>query len=390
MYPSRPLPHLRLLILALITIVGANPASEWGPTVSRVYDTTDKIPLPNQGHLQVHDPNIILHNGSYYLFKGGPSVPIFKATNMTGPWSKIGTVLDGDSIIHTGNRSRPWAPTTIARDGTFYCYYTLSTHGSRKSAIGVATTTTLDGSPWTDHGAVIHTGDGEGSKVWPFTITNAIDASFITDNSTGKSYLNYGSFWHDIWQLPLSDDLLSIEDPGDPDAMQLTFLPHERVKPQEGSWMSYRDGYYYVWFSHGKCCKFTEGFPVRGMEYSIRVGRSKNVRGPFVDKDGQMLLDGGGSIVYASNHGKVYAPGGIGVLDGNETTPDILYYHYLNTSIGFFDSDAHLGWNLLNYSDGWPFVVDGILMSADSGTMAYLPNCFYLTIVMFSWLYIWS
>jgi arabinan endo-1,5-alpha-L-arabinosidase len=333
MYSPRGL----LFLIAVITLVGANPASQWGPTMSRVYETTDKIPLPNQGNLAVHDPNILQYNGSYYLFKGGHHVPIFKAANMTGPWTQIGTVLDGDSVIHTGNRSRPWAPTTIERGGTFYCYYTLSTRGERKSAIGVATTTTLDGSPWTDHGAVIHTGKGPNSDVWPFTISNAIDASFITDNSTGKSYLNYGSFWHGIWQLPLSDDLLSIENPKDPDAMHLTFIPHEKVKPQEGSWMSYRDGYYYVWFSHGKCCRFQKGFPERGLEYSIRVGRSRNVRGPFVDKDEQMLLDGGGTIVYASNHGEVYAPGGIGVLPGNGSTPDILYYHYLNTSVGFTD-----------------------------------------------------
>lgn len=326
-----------LFLIALIGLVVATPVSHLDPTLSRVFDTTDKLPLPNQGNLPAHDPNILQFNDSFYLFKGGHHLPFFKATNLTGPWTKIGTVLDGDSVIHTGNRSRPWAPTTIERDGTFYCYYTLSRHGSRTSAIGIATTTTLDGSPWTDHGAIIHTGHGPDPQVWPFTITNAIDASFITENSTGKSYLNYGSFWHDIWQLPLSDDLLSIEKPKDPEAVQLTFIPHEKVKPQEGSWMSYHDGYYYVWFSHGQCCRFNRGFPARGREYSIRVGRSRNVRGPFVDKENQLLLDGGGTIVYASNHGKVYAPGGVGVLSGNETTPDILYYHYLNTSIGFTD-----------------------------------------------------
>ncbi|OQD77255.1 hypothetical protein PENDEC_c003G06691 [Penicillium decumbens] len=383
MYPSRSL----LLMIALISLVGAIPAIPASHSLSRVFQTTDKLPLANPGNLAAHDPNILQYNDSYYLFKGAPHLPIFKATNMTGPWTKIGTVLDGDSVIHTGNRSRPWAPTTIERDGTFYCYYTVSTHGSRKSAIGVATTTTLDGSPWTDHGAIIRTGDGPDSHVWPFTITNAIDASFITDNSTGKSYLIYGSFWHDIWQIPLSDDLLSIENPKNPDAVQLTFVPHEKVRPQEGSWMSYRDGYYYVWFSHGQCCHFDEHFPARGKEYSIRVGRSRNVRGPFVDKDNQMLLDGGGTIVYASNHGEVYAPGGLGVLPGNGSTPDILYYHYLNTSVGFTDSDAHLGWNILNYTDGWPLVVDGTL---SSGAMEYLPNSFYLTMLMFSWLYIWS
>lgn len=62
--------------------------------------------------------------------------------------------------------------------------------------------------------------------------------------------------------------------------------------------------------------------------YSIRLGRSKDVRGPFVDKDGKALLDGGGTIMYGSNHGQVYAPGGVGVLVGDGKTPDILYYHY--------------------------------------------------------------
>lgn len=62
--------------------------------------------------------------------------------------------------------------------------------------------------------------------------------------------------------------------------------------------------------------------------YSIRVGRSKDVRGPFVDKSGQKLLDGGGTTVYGSNHGLVYAPGGIGVLPENKHHQDIMYYHY--------------------------------------------------------------
>jgi len=41
-----------------------------------------------------------------------------------------------------------------------------------------------------------------------------------------------------------------------------------------------------------------------------------------------MLLEGGGNIVYGSNHNReVYAPGGIGVLSLENNT-DILFYHY--------------------------------------------------------------
>lgn len=59
--------------------------------------------------------------------------------------------------------------------------------------------------------------------------------------------------------------------------------------------------------------------------YSIRVGRSQNPRGPFIDKSGKDLVDGGGSLVYGSN-GDTYAPGGQGVIRVDGT--DVLYYHY--------------------------------------------------------------
>lgn len=327
---------LLLLIFAIAApLVWAVPAQH-AHGASQVYQTTKKYPLANAAHVAAHDPNVIFHNDFYYLFKGGIHIPILKSANISGPWEKLGTVLAGDSLIHKGNRSRPWAPTTIEKDGTFYCYYSLSAPGSRNSAIGVATTTSLNGSHWTDHGLVINTGSGSGSQVYPYTVTNAIDPSVILDRNSSQAYLNYGSFWQGIWQVPLADDLLSVKDARRPDAVQLTFVPRAKSKPEEGSWMSFRDDFYYLWFSHGKCCNFQAGFPKRGREYSIRVGRSENVRGPFLDRKGRRLLDGGGTVVYGSNHGVVYAPGGLGVLAGNnDSMPDVLYYHYLNTSIGF-------------------------------------------------------
>lgn len=59
--------------------------------------------------------------------------------------------------------------------------------------------------------------------------------------------------------------------------------------------------------------------------YSIRVGRSKSPRGPFLDKTGKDLVDGGGTLIYGSN-GDTYAPGGQSVIRIDDT--DVLYYHY--------------------------------------------------------------
>jgi arabinan endo-1,5-alpha-L-arabinosidase len=305
-------------------------------------------PFPNLGNVQVHDPNILSYNGELYLFKGAIGIDVFKAVNISGPWTPYGTVLDGPSVIDkpSVNRTHPWAPTVIASNNTFYCFYAVTKAGTRNSAIGLATSTTLEPHSWTDHGALFSTYDGQFADISPFTVSNAIDPAAMIDPVTGKGWLSYGSYWTDIWQLPLSDDLLSIENPSAPVANHLSFLALEGKsntllswyplssdpqgsRPEEGSFLSYHEPYYYLWFSHGKCCHFNiNALPPAGDEYSIRVGRSTNITGPYVDINGVQLTEGGGGTVYASNHdNEVYAPGGLGVLnldDGN----DILYYHY--------------------------------------------------------------
>ncbi|PWY92645.1 endo-1,5-alpha-L-arabinosidase [Aspergillus heteromorphus CBS 117.55] len=342
----------------LLAAVAALPAEVHINTTS--FSNTTAYPLPNLGNVAAHDPNIIQYNGSFYLFKGGVHIPIHKASSLDGPWEQIGTVLHESSVITKQNRSRPWAPTTVEWDDRFFCLYAISESGSRNSAIGVASADSPESGNWTDHGALINTGEGALSDIDPYTISNAIDGAFIADQKTGSPHLLYGSYWHGIFTVPLADDLLSVKTPQHPNATNLAYVPKETVKPIEGSFMTYKAPYYYLWFSHGKCCHFDlEKFPPMGDEYSIRVGRSSDVTGPFVDKDGVDLLDGGGTVVYGSNHGVVYAPGGVGVLTGSGNDADVLYFHYLNTTIGFTQGDAQLGWNYLHYVKGWPVALEG-------------------------------
>lgn len=254
----------------LVTAVPTDPqlhqldhSDRFGPHIS----LTTRYPLPNAGNLQVHDPNIIEDNGYLYLFRGGVHVPIHRARNISGPWESLGTVLDSHSTIHKKDSDRPWAPTTIAWKGKYYCFYAVSRIGSRDSSIGVATSDSLDHGTWHDHGAIVNTGQGGYSRSWPYRVSNAIDPAFITDQRTGKPYLTYGSYWHNIFLLPLADDLLAVENAEYPDAVNTVYQPGTRVKPVEGSFMSYREPYYYLWFSHGRCCEFRRrAFPSPGHE----------------------------------------------------------------------------------------------------------------------------
>ena len=164
---------------------------------------------------------------------------------------------------------------------------------------------------------------------FPLNITNAIDAALLHDPKSQTSYLTYGSWWANIWQFILTPDMRSVE----PDsAVQLSYTFDGNLSKdeayatfnqswggnsaEEGSYLSYneKEGYYYLWYSAGLCCGYDpENLPPPGDEYTIHVGRSKSPRGPFVDRDGVDLAEGGGSVVYGS-HDNVYGPGGGGVL----------------------------------------------------------------------------
>lgn len=284
-------------------------------------------PLPHNvtgeavlGGIYVHDPSVVKYNGYYYSFTTHELVAIGKAPTLSGPWSHIGSILSADSIINLPGNNDTWAPDVLEVNGTFYCFYAVSTFGSQDSAIGVATSRTLQPGSWTDHGQVIQSGPN--TTDIPYSITNAIDPAVFIDPASGTAYLNYGSFFADIWQVTLNPDLLSVM-PGE--GTQLSIDP-AGTRPEEGAFMNYHGGYYYLWFSHGICCGFnSSALPPAGDEYSIRVGRSTSVSGPFVDKNGTALDDGGGTIVYGS-HSYVYAPGGQGVI--TDDGKDILYYHY--------------------------------------------------------------
>jgi arabinan endo-1,5-alpha-L-arabinosidase len=265
--------RILLLQLAVFYILGSAPtAPSWHNPPSTVkhppFPQITAYPLPNPGHVAAHDPNILEHNNTFYLFKGGVHIPIFHAPSLSGPWRKLGTVLDGPTIIRKQNRTRPWAPTAVFRNGVFYCFYAVSTRGSRHSAIGVASTDSIEpGRPWTDHGALIYSGSGPLSRVHPYSRSNAIDPAFVADQDSGAPYLVFESFWDGIFQVPLTRDLRDIVRKGHPDARQLASMPRRRVRPVEGSFVSYAEPFYYLWFSYGKCCRFQRDLPPAGEEY---------------------------------------------------------------------------------------------------------------------------
>ncbi|RDW84950.1 arabinan endo-1,5-alpha-L-arabinosidase-4 [Coleophoma cylindrospora] len=291
-----------------------------------------------------HDPSVIqrVSDGTYYRFDTGSGIQITTASSLSGPWTIKGYVLpSGSSISVTGNTgSDLWAPDVHYVSGTYYLFYAVSSFGSQVSDIGVATSTTMDVGSWTDHGAT-------GVASTTGKAYNAIDPNLIVVGSS--YYLNFGSFWGDIYQVPVSSAL------GKPSSTSYQLAYNSTgTHAEEGSYMFYYSGYYYLLISSGICCGYDTSLPAAGQEYRIIMCRSTSATGSFVDKDGKACTAGGGSTLLKS-HGVVYGPGGQGVF--TDTSKGlVLYYHYADTNDGLADANYLFGWNAITWSSGWPVV----------------------------------
>ena len=201
----------------------------------------------------------------------------------------------------------------------------------------------MEAGSWTDHGST-----GVSSSAG--SAYNAIDGNLIQDASSGAYSLTFGSFWTDIFQVPMSSDATTSA--GTPFNIAFNSTGEHAL---EGPFVHHRQGYYYLFFSSGICCGYDTNYPAPGEEYKIYVCRSQSVGGPYVDRNGVSCVDGNGGTLVLGSHGSVFGPGGQGILtDPNYGT--VLYYHYANTNIGLGDGDYQFGWNTLSWSGGWPAV----------------------------------
>lgn len=154
----------------------------------------------------------------------------------------------------------------------------------------------MESGSWTDHGSA-------GISSTTGSAYNAIDPNFI--DIDGTYYMNFGSFWNDIYQVEMSSDLTKKSSASSYQISYTSSGSHAR----EGSFMIYKSSYYYLLWSEGICCGYDTSRPATGAEYKIMMCRSTSGTGGFVDKTGASCTSGGGSVLLES-HGTVYGPGG--------------------------------------------------------------------------------
>ncbi|KAL0068222.1 hypothetical protein AAF712_004607 [Marasmius tenuissimus] len=303
-------------------------------------------PLPGSSDITVRDPTIWYNPASkkYFVFSTNEKVKIFTSPSLTGPWTREGSVMPDCSKIDLPGNCTVWAPSISFTEGRYVLYYSVSTIGSQNSAIGVATSPSMEAGTWTDMGAVVTSKKGD--------VFNAIDPDLINDNGLK---LSFGSYWNGIYQVPMSSINATASDPPG------THLAGGDGRPSEGATTIKPDGTstWFHFFSDGITPLSTDR-PPPGDEYKVLVGRGDSGSGPFRDKNGDALTDKKdpptGSLVLGS-HDNVYAPGGQSVYKDPVSGRYIIVYHYVRNNEPE-NGSSYLGINYLDFSSGWPLVVE--------------------------------
>jgi arabinan endo-1,5-alpha-L-arabinosidase len=250
--------------------------------------------------IDVHDPAMAQDSGSVYLYSTGPGIPFYVSNDLVH-WSNGGRVFSSApswaTAVAPAFNGHFWAPDVIRRGGKYLLYYSVSGFGKNNSAIGLAVNDSLDPAApnyrWDDKGIVVQSEAGR--DLW-----NAIDPNVIVDEH-GVAWMTFGSFWSGIKLAKLNAEWTRPDEPGNWHTLarrdRSAFTDDKSAGPGaiEGPFLYRHDGYYYLFVSTGLCCKG------KASTYRIEVGRSKDITGPYLDRDGRDMAKGGGSPLFPEN-----------------------------------------------------------------------------------------
>jgi arabinan endo-1,5-alpha-L-arabinosidase len=179
-----------------------------------------------------------------------------------------------------------------------------------------------------------------------------IDEFYIETGPPGNKtrYLFWGSWWG-IFGQQLADDMKTLIG----DHFQIG------AKYMEGTMLLEKDGWFYFFASSGSCCSGNIS------DYFIHMGKSKDIRGPYVTKEGKTMMDGSGSIFL---HGEPsigwIGPGHCGEMRQDDKGRWFLVYH----AVARGNANLPLPWNFTRRplmmdevfwdKDGWPYIENDI------------------------------
>ncbi len=294
------------------------------------------------------DPTVIRSDdGWFYAYgtqddwgdgKGSRLVPVVKSRDLMS-WSFHGNAFKTKPAWKQSGGI--WAPDIAKVNGKYYLYYAYSTWGDANPGIGLAIAD-HPGGPFEDQGKMFLSDE--------IGVPNSIDPFYLEEK--GARYLFWGSYSNSGNQGTYGV-LLSADGRHVPDLaakFKIAAGDFEAVVIHK------RSGYYYFIGSRGGCCDGAAS------NYHLRVGRARNLKGPYVDRRGRALTErGAGDIILTGN--EVYAgPGHSSRIFTDDKGTDWILYHAIDKKQPYVSSKANRRVLMLDkvvWKDGWPELASG-------------------------------
>ena len=271
--------------LTLALVVSSAPAAQ-------AHRRPADPPPPTFQDVSVHDPSVVVADGDIWVF--GSHLAAARTDDLMS-WEKVADGANADNPLFDDVRENlretfEWAQTDTLwaadviqlPDGRFAMYYNACKGDSPRSAMGLAVSDDVDG-PYVDQGIFLRSGmwdlPSEDGTVYDARVhPNAVDPDVFVD-ARGHWWLVYGSYSGGIFVLRL-DKTTGLPVPGQAYGKHLVGGNHSRI---EGPTIMYDAStrYYYLFLSFG-------GLTVDGA-YNVRVARSTNPDGPYLDAAGNDL-----------------------------------------------------------------------------------------------------
>ncbi|MDY7222437.1 LamG-like jellyroll fold domain-containing protein [Halalkalibacterium halodurans] len=263
------------------------------PTAS-LAQSGDQKEAPSFTEASVHDPSVIKVEDTFYVF--GSHLAAAKTEDLRN-WTQIAThVHEGNPLIPNvfeelaeafewANSNTLWAADVIQlEDGRFYMYYNACQGDAPRSALGVAVADDIEG-PYENLGVFLKSGmwgeESPDGTIYDANVhPNAIDPHVFFDEE-GKLWMVYGSYSGGIFILEMDPDT-GFPLPGQGYGTHLMGGNHSRI---EAPYIHYdkETEYYYLYVTFG-------GLDSTG-GYNMRVARSKQPDGPYVDGEGHLMSE---------------------------------------------------------------------------------------------------
>lgn len=235
--------------------------------------------VPLVGFVEGHDPSALFDNGKLWIVSGSSGVSVRSTSDLVNVEEEGQILQERPAWVATEvpDAQSIWSPELAYFDGLYHLYYAVSTLGSSRSCIGHATASVLAvASTWQDRGPVIC------SKATDDY--NAIDPNVLV-MPDGSPWLVFGSYLSGIRvaQLDSTGQRLSSE------PVTVAARPNAGGALQAPA-LAEHGGFYYLFISFGA-----------ESSHRLMMGRATAIEGPYVDKSGTPLLEGGGSALLEAN-----------------------------------------------------------------------------------------